>query len=213
MFDSLSIELDGRNLEIQTKRFDCILRQYHPGDWIGGAPPGIRVYFDILNLDAKGALVYCADAERSRTLTLFVVLAQGVFVEYQVRDGELATEAIERTRLELHERWSDSARLLGFLVESLRARQQQIEALTHRLGRISTVVKSARRLRAGETLDGILGLIHEEDRKLADGEDPLEVVAWVLGDDASGTRFRGEGSSPDPLDEYRLWKCSISSSN
>lgn len=115
MFDSLRIELDGRGLEVQTKRFDCILQQYRLGDWIGGAPAGIRVYFDILTLDATGALVYRADAESARTLTLFVVLAQGVFVEYQFRDGELTPEAIARTRLELRERWSDSARLLGFL--------------------------------------------------------------------------------------------------
>jgi hypothetical protein len=204
MFDSLNIELDGRGLEIQTKRFDCILRHYRPGDWIGGAPSGIRVYFDILNLDEKGALVYRPDAECARTLTLFVVLAQGVFVEYQFRDGALTPEAIARTRLELHERWSDSARLIGFLVETLRARQQEIAALTRRLGRVSSVVRSARRLRDGETLGGVFGLLHEEDRKLADGEDPLEVVAWVLGDDASGTGLWGEGTSPDPLDEYRL---------
>jgi hypothetical protein len=204
MFDSLRIELDGRDLEVQTKRFDCILDHYRPGDWIGGAPAGIRVYFKILNLDATGALVYCADAECARTLTLFVVLAQGVFVEYQFRDGALTPEAIARTRLELHERWSDSARLIGFLVETLRTRQQKIAALTHRLGRISSVVESARRLRAGETLGGVLGLIREEERKLADGEAPLEVVAWVLGDDASGLWLWGEGTSPDPLDEYRL---------
>lgn len=204
MFDSLRIELDGRDLEVQTKRFDCILDHYRPGDWIGGAPSGIRVYFDILNLDAKGALVYRADAECARTLTLFVVLAQGVFVEYQFRDGALTPEAIARTRLELHERWSDSARLIGFLVETLRTRQQEIAALTHRLGRVSSVVRNARRLRAGETLGGVFGLLHEEDRKLADGEDPLEVVAWVLGDDASGLWLWSEGTSPDPLDEYRL---------
>ncbi len=204
MFDSLYIELDGRDLEIQTKRFDCILGNYHPGDWIGGVPPGIRVYFDVLKLDASGALVYGTHAEHARTLTLFVVFAQGVFVEYQVRDGELAPEVIERTLLELRERWSDSARLLGFMVEALRARQQRIRALGHRLGRVSSVVRNARRLRAGETLGGVLGLIHEEERKLAEGEDPLEVVAWVLDDETSGWGLWGDGASPDPLDDYRL---------
>jgi hypothetical protein len=37
-----------------------------------------------------------------------------------------------------------------------------------------SVVRNARHLRAGETLGGVLGLIHEEDRKLADGEDSGE---------------------------------------
>ncbi len=204
MFDSLYIKLDGRNLEIQTKRFDCILGEYHSGDWIGGVPSGIRVYFDVLKLDANGALVYGTQAEYARTLTLFVVFAEGIFVEYQLRDGELAPEAIERTLLELRERWSDSARLLGFLVEALRERQRRIKAFGHRLARVSSVVESTRRLRAGEALGGCFGLIHEEDRKLADGEDPLEVVAWVLEDETSGWGLWGEGISPDPLDEYRL---------
>jgi len=204
MFDSLYIELDGRGLEIQTKRFDCALEHYRVGDWIGGAPPGIRVYFDVLHLDAKGAPVYRAGAEPAHTLTLFFVLAHAVFVEYLVRDGELATDAIERTLAELRERWSDSARLLGFLAEALRAKQQEVARLKARLARVSSVVDSTRRLRAGETLGGVLGLIHEEDRRLAEGEDPLEVVGWVLGDENSGWGPWGVGTRADPLDEYRL---------
>jgi len=204
MFDSLHVELDGRELEIQTKRFDCLLGHYRPGDWIGGVPPGIRVYFDVLHLGANGEPVYRIDAERTQTLTLFFVFAHGVFVEYLARDGDLAAEAIERTLTELRERWSDSARLLGFLAEALRAKQQEGARLRARLARISSVVESARRLRAGETLGARLGLIHEEERKLADGEDPLEVVAWVLGDEAFGWGLWGDGTSPDPLDEYRL---------
>ena len=94
MFDSLSIELDGREIAIQTKRFDCALEHYRVGDWIGGAPPGVRVYFDVLRLDAEGRQDYRTDAEPARTLTLFFVLAYGVFVEYQVRDGALAAAAI-----------------------------------------------------------------------------------------------------------------------
>jgi len=39
---------------------------------------------------------------------------------------------------------------------------------------------------------------------VADGEDPLEVVAWVLGDEDSVGGLWGDGTSPDPLDEYRL---------
>ena len=54
MFDSLYIELDGREQEIQTKRFDCILNNYRLGDWIAGSLPGVRVYFDSLWLDGTG---------------------------------------------------------------------------------------------------------------------------------------------------------------
>lgn len=182
----------------------CALGQYRVGDCIGGAPPGIRVYFDVLHLDAKGARLYSTAAESVRTLTLFFVLAHGVFVEYGVRDGALAAEAIERTLRELRERWSDSARLLAFLADALRKKQQQGARLRARLARVSSVVESARRLRAGETLDGVHGLIHEEDRRLAEGEDPLEVVGWVLGDERASWGLWGEGTRADPLDEYRL---------
>jgi len=204
MFDSLYIELDGRELEIQTKRFDCILGRYRPGDWIGGVPPGVRVFFDVLHLGAQGAPVYRTDAEHVRTLTLFFVIAHGVFVEYQVRDGALAAAVIERTLTELRERWSDSLRLLGFLAESLHTKQRENATLRGQLARVSSVVDSARRLRAGETFGAGFVLIHEEERKLADGEDPLEVVAWVLDDEATGWGFGDDSTSPDRLDEYRL---------
>lgn len=204
MFDSFCVDLDGRELEIQTKRFDCVLDHFRVGDWVGGAPPGIRVYFDVLHLDAKGAPVYGPSAKPARTLTLFFVLAHGVFVDYQIQDGELAAEAIERGLKERRECWSDSARLVGFLVEALRTKQQEGARLRTRLARVSSVLESARRLRAGETLRGVLGSIHEEDRRLADGEDPLDVVAWVLDDETPGWGATGEGARADPLDEYRL---------
>jgi hypothetical protein len=58
MFDSLYIEVDGREQELQSKRFDCCLNNYRVGDWIAGGPPGVRVYFDHLWLDGAGRQVY-----------------------------------------------------------------------------------------------------------------------------------------------------------
>lgn len=204
MFDSLHIELDGSELEIQTKRFDCSLRHYRLGDWIAGSLPGVRVYFDQLRLDASGQRVYGTGAECVRKTTVFIVLAQGVFVDYQVNESELAAEAIETVLRELRERWSDSARLQAFLVETLRTQHQRIAALEQRLGRVQSIIATARRLRAGETLDGRFGLIHEEDRKLTAGDDPLDVIAWVLSDAAPIVAFCAESTNPDPIDEYRL---------
>ena len=205
MFDSLYIELDGREQEIQTKRFDCGLGTYRLGDWIAGSLPGVRVYFDRLWLDGTGKQVYSADAGCARKTTVFVVLAQGVFVDYHIHEGEMEAEAIESVLRELRERWNDSARLLGFLVETLRTQQQRIASLEHRLGRVQSIIASVRRLQAGETLGGILGLLYEEDKKLAAGEDPLEVIAWALSDEARSGWFSGGGGiQMDPLEEYRL---------
>jgi hypothetical protein len=66
MFDSLYIELDGQELEVQTKRFDCGLGSYRVGDWIDGAPPGIRVYFDNLSLSTPPCPELTFDAEAAR---------------------------------------------------------------------------------------------------------------------------------------------------
>ena len=203
MFDSFYIELDGREQEIQSKRFDCCLDHYRLGDWVSASLPGVRVYFDSLWLDAAGRQVY-QEPDCARKTTVFIVLAQGVFVEYQIHEGGLANEAIEPVLRALRERWSDSARFQGFLVETLRTRQQKIASLEHRLGRVQSIIANARRLQAGESLGGLFGLLHEEDKKLAAGEDPLDVIAWVLSDEGARGWFGGDGAGRDPLEEYRF---------
>lgn len=204
MFDSLNIELDGRELEIQTKRFDCILETYRQGDWIAGATFGIAVYFDVLHLDANGRLVYSLDGVRVRTLTLFVVIAHGVFVTYQLCDGELTPEAIEQKVRQLRKEWRDSSRLQSVLVESLQTKQEQIRLLQARLNRAAAVIESARRLRSGDPLNGIFDRFREETQRLIKGEDPLEVVAWVLGNEEAASGSFRDNTRSDPLAEYRL---------
>jgi hypothetical protein len=204
MFDTLYIELDGHEQRIQTKRFDCVLEDYRLGDWVSGGLLGVRVYFYPLRLDSAGQQAYSAEADCARKATVFVVLVQSIFVDYQIHEGELAAEAIEPILRALRERWSDTARVQGFLIETLRTQQQRIDALERQLNRVRSIIADARRLQAGESLGGILGLIHEEEKKLAAGEDPLEVIAWALSDDTPDGWLWGDGSSRDPLDEYRL---------
>lgn len=204
MFDSLHIELDGRDQEIQTKRFDCVLNHYRLGDWIAGGLPGVRVYFYRLWLDGNGKKVYGADSGCERKTTVFVVMVQGVFVDCHIHEGELGADAIEPALRELRERWGDSARLQGFLVETLRTRQQRIASLEQQLGRVQSIIASARRLKGGESLDGIFGLLHEEDRRLAAGEEPLDVIAWALSEEEPSRGFFGNVTHTDPLEEYRL---------
>jgi hypothetical protein len=205
MFDSLYIALDGRETKVQTKRFDCALASYRLGDCVDGAAPGVRVYFDELDIDASGKLVYGRSDEAARSLTLFVVLAHGVFVEYGVSDGRLEPPAIQERIRELRERWSDSARLVGYLVGVVRDKQQVIERLNGRIAHATATITSARRLRAGEELNGPFGLVHEQDQRLTHGDDPLDVVEWALGSDELTWGFRsGAGASADPLADYRL---------
>ncbi len=204
MFDSLYIELDGRELQLQTKRFDNVLADYRLGDWIGGCLPGVRVYFNHLWLDDNGRQVYGTERDCALKKTVFVVMVQGVFVDYQIYENQLDAEAIEPILNQLRERWSDSARVRDFLVEALHTRQQRLALLERRLGRIRSIIASARRLKAGEILNDRFELLHEENKKLAAGEDPIEVIAWALGDDTPEAWLSGDGTPPDPLDEHRL---------
>lgn len=204
MFDSLAIEVDGKELEVQTKRFDRVLGWYRVGDFVDGAAPGVRAYFDLLGIDDKGSIVYYPAPECARIFTLFAVFAHGVFVDYQIRDGKLAPREIERQLLELAETWQDSARLQGFLVEQLHAKQRRIETLGRQLARIDSVIKSARRLQAGEQLGELIISLHEEQRKLDAGENPLDVIAWVLKDEPTERGRGGAGATTDTLEDYRL---------
>jgi hypothetical protein len=71
--------------------------------------------------------------------------------------------------------------------------------------RLGDCIASARRLRAGGELKGVLGLVREEDQRLIRGDDPLDVVEWALGCDTLGWGFRsGAGATADPLEDYRL---------
>jgi hypothetical protein len=54
MFDSLMVKINDREVELQTKRFENRLGRYHPGDAVCGAPGGIGIYFDAVELDAEG---------------------------------------------------------------------------------------------------------------------------------------------------------------
>ncbi len=204
MFDSFLVEIDGREQELQSKRFDCVLGHYRLGDWVAGSLPGVRVFFEHLYLDENGRQVYGDDRQRADKKTVLIALAEGVFVEHQSHDGELDAEAILPTLRQLQERWSDSARTLAFMGDALRRRQQRMAALERRLHRVKSVIATARRMRAGEALDKRYDLLWEENKKLAAGEDPLEVIDWALNDPDPGGWPLDEGTLADPLQEYRL---------
>ena len=59
-------------------------------------------------------------------------------------------------------------------------------------------------MRAGETLDHRFDLMREENKRLAAGEDPLEVIAWALEQKDGRGWACTEGALADPLEEFRL---------
>ncbi len=205
MFDSLYIVIDGKETEVQTKRFDCCLASYRIGDCIDGSSPGVRVYFDELDIDQSGRLVYGRAEDSARSLTLFVVLVQGVFAEYSLDAGRLELRAIEERIRQLRERWADSTRVIDFLVSVVMNKQQTIAALNGRIAHAAATLASARRLRAGEDIKHPFGLVREAEERLTRGDDPLDVVEWALGEEgAIWNLCSGRGATADPLEAYRL---------
>lgn len=204
MFDSFHIEIENHPLALQSKRFACLMKNYHRGDFVDGAMPGVGVFFDEILLDEQGKEVFGEKHAATHHKTVFIVLVEGIFVEYQAHDGDLDNASILTITQQLKERWSDSARALAFMSGALRQRQQRLAVLNNQISRVKSIIATARRLRAGETLDGRFDLIWEENIKLAAGEEPLEVIAWALEDPGERGLPISEGTLSDPLAELRL---------
>jgi len=119
-------------------------------------------------------------------------------------DDELTPDLIAQRIRNLKDEWRDSARQQSVLVEALQTKQKQIRLLQARLSRAASVIDSARRLRAGESLNGIFDRFHEETQRLTKGEDPLEVVAWVLANQEANSDILRDDAPSDRLAKYRL---------
>ena len=205
MFDSLMVKINDREIEIQTKRFENRLGRYHPGDAVCGAPGGIGIYFDTVELDADGKHAYQDDKIAARH-TVFVVLVHGIFTEYEVMDGAWEREAIERRVCELKDLWGDTARVTLRWIEFLRNAQDEKARLHGCINRSLSVIDHARRLQAGEDMSGKFSALFksEEDKRLDAGEEVLDVLESVL-KKPEASRFWGcSQQDRDALEDYRL---------
>ena len=66
MFDSFYVEVDSQPMELQSKRFSCVLGDYQRGDFVDGAMPGVHVFFVPISLDEHGKRIYGEKPEYSR---------------------------------------------------------------------------------------------------------------------------------------------------
>lgn len=203
MFDSLLVPLGDREVEVQTKRFDCVLTTYRIGDLVSGAAPGLRVYFDQLRIDEDGRFVYRETESPTEDWTLFLVIANGVLVDTDAVAGTLGEEAILQRIRTLNEIWQDSARLIERLSTFIAEKQKRIDRMNSSINAVRHVIEDARSLRRGDDLSGLFGLIHESSRRLKQGDDPLDVIESVLGEDHRF--FYSDPEVPtDRLADYRL---------
>ncbi len=202
MFDSFYVEIAGKSIELQSKRFDCVLEHYRQGDVVSGAEAGIRVYLDHAGFDAEGEHTW-RDEEQVRRFSVFLVIAHGVFVDCEVEEGEVSLEAALRRIRELGERWEDSARLLNRLVLALSDKQARVDALMRRIHYAQAALAEVRRIRTAEP-KGILRFSGDYTERLERGDDPLDVLEEVLGEDPAEVFVRGDQEGRDPLAPYLL---------
>ncbi len=202
MFDSFIVEIEDNPVELQTKRFDSALCRYRIGDVVGGASGGVQVYLDQVNLDAEGKQVYSEEKIASRW-TVLLAIAHGLFVDYQVVANELDSEETLRHLRELREKWEDSARLLNRLILALSEKQAQIARLQGRINHASNAIEEALCLRAGDDEHRIFPIRHEYTERLQRGDEPLDVVKWVLSEEWPEF-FACRGPDLNPLTEYLL---------
>ena len=205
MFDSLMVKINEREVELQTKRFENMLGRYHPGDAVCGAPGGIGIYFDVVELDANGKHAY-QDEEIATHHTVFVVLVHGIFTEYEVMDGAWEREAIERRVCELKDLWGDTARVTLRWIEFLRNAQDEKARLHGCINRSLSVIDHARRLRAGEDMSGKFSALfkREEEKRLDAGEEVLDVLESVLKKPEASRFWWCSQQERDALEDYRL---------
>ncbi len=204
MFDSFMVEIEGQTIELQTKLFECVLYHYRVGDVVDGAPRGVKVYLDTTGVDANGKHTWRKE-DMARHWTVFLVLAHGVFVEYEVEAGNVDDDTALRRIRALQEKWDDTARLFNRLILALTEKQDRIDDLRGRINHALAAIHEAKRLREeGEEKKDRRFRFHEYIKRLDQGDDPLDVVEWTLAEESRQLFRRGPPDARPPLEEYRL---------
>ncbi len=202
MFDSFIIDIDGQEIELQTKRFDQSLQVYSLGSVISGAQPGVCVYFDEVDLDESGRMVF-QKQEAHRNFIVFIVLVSSVFVDYKVVHERRKNAAIEFQIQSLKEKWSDTKQFIDFLIQALAKKQHKVQTLEHRIRQGLHIIQEVRNKQAGEPVHNFLGFSRWLKR-IEEGDDPLEVIQDCL--EKSEPLFSSvhDPAEKDALEAYRL---------
>lgn len=212
MFDSLIIEINGVQVELQSKQFEQTLGRYCQGDLIAGASQGVSIYFDICRLNANQRQVY-SEGEGTTVHTIFIVLVEALFVDYVVVTGELEPVVIRSRIAELKEKWTDSARLIARLREFHVKQRSQLAGLKQRVNRVQGVIADYRLLQSGQLAESWsqIGLFGHDVVQLKQGVDPIALIESILNNNGGLSTGDDEydGQEPavrlrDPLENYRL---------
>ncbi len=205
MFDTLLISFENETLELQSKRFDCILQTYTQGDVVSGAGSGIQIFYDEVDLDDTGK--QCShNSSSSGTLTVFIILVDSVFLDSVLIEGKLQQDYILLKIEALKQKWMDSALIHQKLIQAIMTRQGTVQILRTKIERALYAIRESRRLRNQPEpeirIDDLF--LSDETKRLIAGEDVMDVVESCLTNPQTLLFQTDIQLNTDPLQAYRL---------
>jgi hypothetical protein len=141
MFDSFILKHNDKEIEVQTKRFDCNLDYWKIGDCVDPAPHGVVTYYDSLFIDDNGKQVWKDGEENTE---IYITIANGIFVESKILIGYRITKEKEKLHIinAMNEKWQDTNTFINFAVEQLRFKQNKIKNCESKINNISYKLKT-----------------------------------------------------------------------
>lgn len=100
MFDTFIVEINNKEVEIQTKRFDCILQEVRVGETMNGTPMGLQFFYDI-------------DTINDKHVGIVIMLYDGIFVDYKIVLGDHSEDI--------------DVELIKYLMEKLRIKHEYLD--------------------------------------------------------------------------------------
>jgi len=205
MYDTLLIPFENETLELQSKRFDCILQTYTQGDVVSGAGSGIQIFYDEVDLDDTGK--QCNhNSPSSGTLTVFIILVDSVFLDSVLIEGKLQPDYILLKIEALKQKWMDNALIHQKLIQAIMTRQGTVQILRTKIECALYAIRESRRLRnQPEPENRIVALfLSDETKRLMAGEDVMDVVESCLKNPQPLLFQPDIQLNTDPLQAYRL---------
>jgi hypothetical protein len=162
------------------------------------------VYFDVCWLDANHNRVV-AKEKAQKVFTVFVILAHGIFVDFDVASGELDEAGIKVRMDALREAGSDPARRIERLSGFVRLHQMKVEQLEHQIRRIQTVLEDKGPPATAKRPRIDLRSLDPDLQRLDQGKPLADVIASILEDTRSREFWQTEIDAPgSSLEALRL---------
>ncbi len=197
MFDNIVIEFQDKEYELQTKRFECVLDNYHVGDVVEGAYLGSHTYIDELLLNEDKQIVY-SEVDCMEKFHVLISLSETVFCEYEVIDWNDDESSLMVLIKEKQQKWKESRLLVSVMLDSLKRYAHKECTVLSKLQNIKYLIDYAKEGESG--LPFTLRVSKDSQTNIDDGH-ILDEIKMVL---EEGYRELTEVRQLKEIHEYYL---------